>query len=242
MRPQRSIRVVEDYAGSMSREEMAWLWTALKADYRLTFPFKVSGGAYAAGSFAVARLSGSANFVLASASSTASRPFLRRRRRSCFPTPPPFLLSISYPSGQGGAQPNDQVTLSGEFLTGANRVTLTHAELGISFHVTPDTVTAGQWQFTLPPLAPMPSRLRRFRRPHRLIGRSVSGGSAVVGCGAKIGCAGHQAHFPWRSHIGCRRRSRRAPRPLPAISASTSRISRRRCGQASGCNWCSVAP
>ncbi len=27
---------------SLGREEMAWLWTALKADYRLTFPFKVS--------------------------------------------------------------------------------------------------------------------------------------------------------------------------------------------------------
>jgi hypothetical protein len=34
---------------------------------------------------------------------------------------------------------------------------LTHAQLGVSFHVTPDTVTAGQVQFTLPPLAPMPS-------------------------------------------------------------------------------------
>jgi hypothetical protein len=73
------------------------------------------------------------------------------------PNAPPFLLSISYPSGQGGAQPGDQVTLSGEFLASANRVTLTHAQLGVSFHVLPDTVTAGQVQFTLPPLAPMPS-------------------------------------------------------------------------------------
>ena len=34
---------------------------------------------------------------------------------------------------------------------------LTHAQLGISFHVATDTVTAGQVQFTLPALSPMPS-------------------------------------------------------------------------------------
>ena len=27
---------------TLGREEMAWLWTALKADYRPTFPFQVS--------------------------------------------------------------------------------------------------------------------------------------------------------------------------------------------------------
>lgn len=141
---------------SMSREEMAWLWTALKADYRLTFPFKVSVA------LMLPDLSPSLAFPVLQTSFTPTPapppPAIPPPApQVVFPNAPPFLLSVSYPSGQGVARPNDQVTLSGEFLTGANRVTLTHAQLGISFNVAPDTVAGGQVQFTLPPLAPMPS-------------------------------------------------------------------------------------
>ncbi len=141
---------------SMSREEMAWLWTALKADYRLTFPFKVSVA------LMLPDLSPSLAFPVLQTSFTPPPPpplpaVPPPAPQVVLPNAPPFLLSISYQSGQGGAQPNDQVTLSGEFLTGANRVVLTHAQLGVSFPVTPDSVTATQVQFTLPPLAPMPS-------------------------------------------------------------------------------------
>ncbi len=141
---------------SMSREEMAWLWTALKADYRLTFPFKVSVA------LMLPALSPSLAFpVLQTAFTPPPAPPLPAipppASQVVLPNAPPFLLSIGYSSGQRVAQPNDQVTLSGEFLTGANRVMLTHAQLGISFYVAPDTVTAGQVQFTLPPLSPMPS-------------------------------------------------------------------------------------
>jgi hypothetical protein len=141
---------------TMSREEMAWLWTALKADYRLTFPFKVSVA------LMLPDLSPSLAFpVLQTSFTPPPAPPLPAipppAPQVVLPNAPPFLLSISYQSGQGSAQPNDQVTLSGEFLTGANRVMLTHAQLGISFPITPDTVTAGQVQFTLPALPPMPS-------------------------------------------------------------------------------------
>jgi len=140
---------------SMSREEMAWLWTALKADYRLTFPFKVSVA------LMLPDLSPSLAFPVLQTSFAPPPPppppaVPPPAPQVVLPNAPPQLLSASYPSGQGSAQPNQQVTLSGEYFTGANRVTLTHAQLGVSFYVSPDTVTAGQVQFTLPPLPPMP--------------------------------------------------------------------------------------
>ncbi len=177
---------------SMSREEMAWLWTALKADYRLTFPFKVSVA-----------------LMLPDLSPSLAFPVLQTSFRPPPAPPPPaipppapqvvlpnapsFLLSASYPSGQGVAQPNDQVTLSGEFLTGANRVMLTHVQLGISFHVAPDTVTAEQVQFTLPPLAPMPSAPPPLPPPPPPYpAGSVSGSGAMVGCDAEDRGAVHE--------------------------------------------------
>ena len=36
------IEMIKIVPSTMSREEMAWLWTALKADYRPTYPFTVS--------------------------------------------------------------------------------------------------------------------------------------------------------------------------------------------------------
>jgi hypothetical protein len=141
---------------SMSREEMAWLWTALKADYRLTFPFKVSVA------LMLPDLSPSLAFPVLQTSFTpppAPKPpaIPPPAPQVVLPNAPPYLLSITYQSGQGGAQPGDQITLSGEYLTGANRVTLTHMQLGISFNVTPTSVAGTQVQFTLPALAPMPS-------------------------------------------------------------------------------------
>lgn len=141
---------------SMSREEMAWLWTALKADYRLTFPFRVSVA------LMLPDLSPSLAFPVLQTSFTppAAPPppaIPPSAPQVVLPVAPPALLSVGYQSGQGVAQPGDQITLHGEYLTGANRVALTHAQLGISFYVTPSTVTAEQVQFTLPALKPMPS-------------------------------------------------------------------------------------
>src|SRR6185312_6626738 len=36
------IEMLKITPSTLGREEMAWLWTALKADYRPTFPFQVS--------------------------------------------------------------------------------------------------------------------------------------------------------------------------------------------------------
>src|SRR5262250_3673227 len=36
------VEMIKITPATLGREEMAWLWTALKADYRPTFPFQVS--------------------------------------------------------------------------------------------------------------------------------------------------------------------------------------------------------
>jgi hypothetical protein len=104
---------------SMSREEMAWLWTALKADYRPTFPFQVS--------VALLQPDISASYAL---------PVLQVAF-SAAPQPQAQILSIQTASGQPAAQPGDQVTLTGEFLTDANLVVLTHQKLGKQVQLTP---------------------------------------------------------------------------------------------------------
>lgn len=127
---------------SLGREEMAWLWTALKADYRPTFPFQVS----------VALLQPDQSPWLAL---PVLKTFIGARA-----TPPATILSIQTQSGQPAAQQGENVTLTGEFLAGANRVVLTHAKLGISLPpLTPSGVTAEALTFQLPAMPPNPPNL-----------------------------------------------------------------------------------
>lgn len=121
---------------SMSREEMAWLWTALKADYRPTFPFQVS--------VALLQPEQASSFAL---------PVLKTVF-SAAATPPPVILSIQTASGQPAAQQGESVTLTGEFLANANQVLLTHTRLGRQIKRPPSSVTANTFTFQLPPSPP----------------------------------------------------------------------------------------
>lgn len=121
---------------SMGREEMAWLWTALKADYRPTFPFQVS--------VALLQPDQAASFAL---------PVLKTVF-SATASPPPLILSIQTLSGQPAAQQGENVTLTGEFLTSANQVLLTHTKLGTQLTLTPSNVVANSLTFQLPASPP----------------------------------------------------------------------------------------
>ena len=124
---------------SLGREEMAWLWTALKADYRLTFPFKVS--------VALLQPDQTTSYAL---------PVLKTVF-SATASPPPLILSIQTASGQPVGQQGESVTLTGEFLTSAQQVTLTHTKLGTQLNLAPSTsppVTANSLTFQLPPSPP----------------------------------------------------------------------------------------
>lgn len=123
---------------SMSREEMAWLWTALKADYRPTFPFQVS--------VALMKADQTASFAL---------PVLKTVLHGTA-APPATISAIQTAAGQPGAQQGESVTVSGEFLTGANNIQLTHTRLGTVLGtplapIVPTGVTATSLTFQLPP-------------------------------------------------------------------------------------------
>lgn len=118
---------------TLGREELAWLWTALKADYRPTFPFQVS--------VVLLQPQAPLSFALPvlSRSITAQASF------------PAQLLQASPPLGQGAAAPGDLVTVTGQALDGATRIQLANPRLGIAYPpFAPASVMSDVLTFTVP--------------------------------------------------------------------------------------------
>ncbi|MGD0830446.1 MAG: DUF4255 domain-containing protein [Terracidiphilus sp.] len=109
---------------TLGREEMAWLWTALKADYRPTFPFQVS----------VVLMQPDQNASLA-------LPVLYRQFQAVV-SQPAQLLAVLPPNNQQAFQLTDPVTVNGEFLSTVTQVELVNSRLGIQFTVPVSNVTA----------------------------------------------------------------------------------------------------
>jgi hypothetical protein len=107
------IEMIRITPATLGREEMAWLWTALKADYRPTYPFQVS----------VVLLQEPANVAI-------PWPVMKRHIQAV-PTTPALLLGVQPPNNQPAALPGDTVTITGESLAGASQVTLSNQLLGI---------------------------------------------------------------------------------------------------------------
>ena len=115
------IELLKITPATLGREELAWLWTALKADYRPTFPFQVSVVLIESPSPAVSTL-----------------PVLSRNLSA--QSGLPLLFAIQPPPGQPPYLPvnpalGDLVTISGQSLTGANLVMLTNQRLGITYRL-----------------------------------------------------------------------------------------------------------
>jgi hypothetical protein len=109
---------------TLGREEMAWLWTALKADYRPTFPFQVS----------VVLMQPEQNVSLA-------LPVLYRQFQAVV-SQPAQILQAKPPNNQPAFSLTDKVTVTGEFLTNVSQVELVNSRLGIQFTVPVSNVTA----------------------------------------------------------------------------------------------------
>jgi hypothetical protein len=127
------IEMLKITPATMGREELAWLWTALKADYRPTFPFTVS-------------------VVLIEPQFPASSglPVLSRNI-TVQAGPPPRLLEIVPPPGRMAPAPGDTVTVTGENLTGFNRVALSNPRLNIDYPpFAPSSVTQDAVTFNVP--------------------------------------------------------------------------------------------
>jgi hypothetical protein len=100
---------------TLGREELAWLWTALKADYRLTFPFQVS-----------------VVLMQPQQATTLALPVLHRRLK-VQPIQPAQILQVLAPLGQIVAAPTDTVTVTGENLGRVTQVSLTNARYRIQY-------------------------------------------------------------------------------------------------------------
>ncbi|MGA7339580.1 MAG: DUF4255 domain-containing protein [Terracidiphilus sp.] len=130
------IEMIKITPSTMGREEMAWIWTALKADYRPTYAFQVS----------VVLMQQAANVSLAF-------PVLHRRIKAKAVTPAQ-ILEIDLPQGQLSAAAGDTVKVKGEFLAGASQVSLTNARLAIEQTVNVSPIDNNNLSFVTPGAIP----------------------------------------------------------------------------------------
>lgn len=127
------IEMIKITPATLGREEMAWLWTALKSDYRPTFPFQASVvliEPQQATSFALPVLS---------------------RSVAAQSGPPPQLFELQFATGQTAYTQGSVVTVSGQSLGGASQVALSNPRLGIIYPVFSVTsATDSSVTFTVP--------------------------------------------------------------------------------------------
>ncbi|HWF08937.1 MAG TPA: DUF4255 domain-containing protein [Bryobacteraceae bacterium] len=125
---------------TLGREEMAWIWTALKADYRPTYAFQISV------------------VLLQVPAAVSSALPVMTRNITAQPGPWPALFDITLPANQAAAAPGDTVTLKGEALGAVKKVRLTNRRFGFSYpaDITPTFVTGTAVSFVVPndPLLP----------------------------------------------------------------------------------------
>jgi hypothetical protein len=127
------IEMIKITPATLGREELAWLWTALKADYRPTFPFQVSV------------------VLIEPQFPTMTGPPVLSRDIKVQAGPSPLLLGAAAPPGQAAAGPGDTVTLSGQALSGANQISLTNQRLGLQYPpFAPTAVSNSTASFKIP--------------------------------------------------------------------------------------------
>src|SRR5262249_26836811 len=129
------IEMIKIIPATLGREEMAWLWTALKADYRPTFPFQVS-------------------VVLIQAQNPTASPLpVLQRDITVQPnllSPLPAITGVFPPNGQAVANLGDTVTVQGTSLNGATGVLLINSLRQIQQTITP-LLNAGNTSFQFVP-------------------------------------------------------------------------------------------
>jgi hypothetical protein len=130
------IEMVKITPASMGREEMAWIWTALKADYRPTFAFDVS-------------------MVLIQSPLAVSSPLpVLSQNITVLPQSSAPAFQIVLPGDEAAALPGDTVTVSGQFPSGTAQVVLLNQRLSLQFPVTTPTLTGSSVSFVVPTNTP----------------------------------------------------------------------------------------
>ena len=144
------VEMVKITPATLGREEIAWLWTALKADYRPTFPFQVS-----------------VLLIQPDQALISALPVLQRKvaAQPNLLSPFPTLIEANPPQGQMTACLGDTVTVQGSNLAGASRVVLANSLRQVRQTITP-LLNAKNTSFqfvipkpNLPPPQPNPTDL-----------------------------------------------------------------------------------
>jgi Pvc16 N-terminal domain len=139
------LEMIKITPATLGREEMAWVWTALKADYRPTYPFQVS-----------------VVLIQPDAPAVSPLPVLTRSitvNPGLIP-PVPSLSAVAPPGGQPAACLGDTVTVEGTELATATGVRLTNSRLGVDRVLTALlNVEDDSFQFAIPPPQPTPTDL-----------------------------------------------------------------------------------
>ena len=126
------IEMIKITPATLGREEMAWLWTALKADYRPTFPFQVS-----------------VVLIDPEFPPTTALPVLSRDIH-IEAGPTPLLFELQLAQHQVAPAQGDTVTVIGQSLSGVTLVQLSNPRLGINKTFAPDSVTDALVKFKVP--------------------------------------------------------------------------------------------
>lgn len=126
------IELIKITPEALGREEVAWLWTALKADYRPTYPFQASV------------------ILIQSAMDVSFALPVRRRLIKAQPIMPAQVLDVSPPKGEAAAATGDTVTIQGENLAGASKVSLVNSRLAVGTTVATSPVDNSSVSFVVP--------------------------------------------------------------------------------------------
>jgi hypothetical protein len=159
----------------LGREELAWIWTALKADYRPTYAFQAS------------------LVTIQSQATTLSALPVLQRQISAAPglvTGLPTLTAAIPPGGQQAAQLGDTVTVTGASLMGSTSVQLINSRLGIN-QTLPATasVSGASFQFSVPnpPLPPdLPAGMYSLSATFTVAGQPTISNSVPMAISATI--------------------------------------------------------
>ena len=113
------IEMIKLSPATLGREEMAWLWTALKADYRPTFPFQASV------------------VLMRNDNPTAFSLPVLTRNITVQPGVSAQLFNVQPPNDQSPAVVGDTVTISGSTLSAASLISLENPVTNVTYQFAP---------------------------------------------------------------------------------------------------------
>ncbi len=170
------IEMIKLAPATLGREEMAWLWTALKADYRPTFPFQASV------------------VLMRNDNPTAFSLPVLTRNIVVQPGVSAQLFIVQPPNDQSPALVGDTIKITGSALSAANQISISNPATFVTYNFTPPagSVQATSVSFQIPDdPANLPSGVCQvsliFKDSNGIVTQHTN--NVVIGIGLKIAAA-----------------------------------------------------